>query len=271
MTKEKTPHPKRDAICNFVALIIIFFAVGALVSAVSGAVDGDNRATMLINIGGSLLTVLIAVIFVKKTSNTSILKSLGIKQFDIFAFLFSLLGAVALSYVGRHICGFLLADSMTVESSSSNTVTALFVLEVIIVGPIAEEIVFRFGGIETLKRGLPAPVVIGLITALFAVMHLYNIQGFISILTISLVWTVVYYYTGNIIYSIISHILYNALQLVEWEKIVLFGTPVGYSKNGFVMCSIPWFILELLILAAAIVCFIKFFRPKYITARKKNR
>ena len=97
-------------------------------------------------------------------------------------------------------------------------------------------------------------------------MHAYNIQGITAMLAISLIWTVVYYYTGNIIYTIAGHVVYNSLQLVDKSKVVLFGTPVYYLKNGFIMCSIPWLIILLVILLAMTIYFVKIFRHKFITA-----
>ena len=102
------------------------------------------------------------------------------------------------------------------------------------------------------------------VTILFAVLHAYNIQGILAMLSISLIWTLVYYYTGNILYTALGHIAYNSLALVDKNRILILGEPVCYLKNGFIMCSMPWLVIQTALFIAAIVYFVLYFVPKKI-------
>ncbi len=265
MKDEKTPHPKREAIFNLLTLLIIFMAVGAFISAISGASGDNDGSSNILNSVAYLASGIFTIWFLKKTCGRTIIQAVDFKKLDVFVFLFSIICPLSLSYVVMHLCGWILSSSTVIESNSSAAPGIGLIVEAVIIAPLAEELIFRFGGIEVIKKEYKAPFVIILITVLFAVMHAYNIQGITAMLAISLIWTVVYYYTGNIIYTVAGHIIYNSLQLVDKSKVVLFGTPVYYLKNGFIMCSIPWLVIQFVILLAMAIYFVKIFRHKFIT------
>lgn len=83
-----------------------------------------------------------------------------------------------------------------------------------VIAPIAEEIFFR-GYVFTAARrtyGL-APAFI-LSALLFAIAHL-NLQAFVPIFLIGLVFCYVYWRTGSLVPSMIAHVLNNALALIS--------------------------------------------------------
>lgn len=265
MKDKKTSHPKREAIINFLTMLFIFMAAGAFVSTISGVSGDSDRISNIFNSVAYLASGIFSIWFVKKTCGRTILQAVDFKHFDIFVLLFSIICPLSLSYVVMHLCGLILSSSTVIESNSSVALGIGLIVEAVIVAPLAEELIFRFGGIEILKREYKAPFAIIIVTVLFAVMHAYNIQGITAMLTISLIWTVVYYYTGNVIYTIAGHIIYNSLQLVDKSKLIIFGSPAYYLKNGFIMCSIPWLVIQLVILLVMVIYFVMIFRKKYGT------
>ena len=74
-----------------------------------------------------------------------------------------------------HLCGLILSTLTVIESNRSGIPGIWLIFEAVIIAPLAEELIFRFGGIELIKKEYKAPFVIIVITVLFAVMHAYNI------------------------------------------------------------------------------------------------
>lgn len=71
--------------------------------------------------------------------------------------------------------------------------------------PIFEEIIFRFGLYKKLNSKLNVFISILVTSIVFAVIHIYNVDGFIILLGISLIWHYSFYKTNNLIYPILLH------------------------------------------------------------------
>lgn len=78
-----------------------------------------------------------------------------------------------------------------------------------IFAPIFEEIIFRFGLYKKLNRKLSVFISILVTSIVFSLIHIYNIDGFIIVLGISLVWNYSFYKTDNLIYPILLHLFHN--------------------------------------------------------------
>lgn len=81
--------------------------------------------------------------------------------------------------------------------------------------PIFEEIIIRFGLYEKLNKKMNYVLAIVISSIIFAILHLYNVYGFILLFVISIVWNYSYCKTNNLIYPIILHFVHNAYALLS--------------------------------------------------------
>lgn len=81
--------------------------------------------------------------------------------------------------------------------------------------PIFEEIIFRFGLYKKLNSKLNVFISILVTSIVFAVIHIYNVDGFIILLGISLIWHYSFYKTNNLIYPILLHFFHNLYALSD--------------------------------------------------------
>ena len=83
---------------------------------------------------------------------------------------------------------------------------------VILLGPIAEEVLFRGFSYNAIKRRWGSNRAMVLTAAIFAGLHT-NIFGFLPIMALGILLAYVYEKTGNLICSITIHILHNSLMV----------------------------------------------------------
>lgn len=82
-----------------------------------------------------------------------------------------------------------------------------------IFAPIFEEIIFRFGIYKKLNKKINIFISIIITSILFSLLHLYEIEGFIILLGISIVWNYVFYKSNNLVYPILLHFIHNLYAL----------------------------------------------------------
>lgn len=82
-------------------------------------------------------------------------------------------------------------------------------ITICILAPIFEEIVFRFGLYKKLNKKFNAFISMLIISLVFTIMHFYNVDGFIILIGISLVWNYSFYKTDNLFYPILLHFFHN--------------------------------------------------------------
>ena len=109
-----------------------------------------------------------------------------------------------------------------------------------------------------------------IISAFFAILHTYNIQGVISIFILSVVVSVVYYYTRNVIYAILIHVLYNASSLIDRTKFTLLGESITSIKNGFYTFSKYWLLIQLFIIVIGVIYTFFIFIPNNKKSKQKR-
>lgn len=78
-----------------------------------------------------------------------------------------------------------------------------------LLGPILEEIVFRFGLYEYFNAKVKPFYSILITSFIFSIFHMYGIEGTIILIIISIIWNYSYYKTNNLIYPIFAHFVYN--------------------------------------------------------------
>ena len=84
-----------------------------------------------------------------------------------------------------------------------------------IFAPICEEIIFRFGLYEKINKKFNVVISILITSIIFSIIHFYQLDGIIILLTISTIWNYAYYKTNNLLYPIIFHFLHNLYALIS--------------------------------------------------------
>jgi membrane protease YdiL (CAAX protease family) len=87
----------------------------------------------------------------------------------------------------------------------SPAVVAITVLDVVVLTPVLEELLFRGLLFATLRRGLGAPSAALASAAVFALAHGYGVLGFASVFWSALLWAWAYERTGSLLPCIAAH------------------------------------------------------------------
>lgn len=148
--------------------------------------------------------------------------------------------------------GFIASNFMEVKPSHTHEITVISVIMSVIVASVSEELIFRLCGVGILKKHYSKTFTILFTTLIFALIHLYNIQGTIDVFVGTIWFALCYYYTENILYTITAHSLHNLLCVPDFSA--LYNT-----VNGFQILHIQWFILMAIIFAVSVVWFVKTF------------
>ena len=258
--KEKI-KPLGNLLTVMLILIIVEILFGTLNDLLNSIIKIEISKSILLTISMIVSSIFI-ILYTKKTTGKNIKER--IKKIDIPTIVIWLLYAKALMIVLMNISELILSKRISIENQTTLENTLYFIINAIIIGPIIEEIIFRYSSIELLREKYKSWTIIILLSILFTLFHSYNIQGRITILILGLALSIVYYYTKNILNTIIIHIIYNVIELIDTSKIVLFNSPIYYKKNGFIVYSTPCIIISLIIIVLSIIYIKKIFMKKYI-------
>ena len=92
----------------------------------------------------------------------------------------------------------------------------LFALVTIIIAPICEEIIFRYGIYEFIKSKFNMIVSIIFTSVVFSVIHFYSLSGTIILVILGLLMSIVYIKKNrNILYPIIAHLIFNLFAFIN--------------------------------------------------------
>lgn len=182
---------------------------------------------------------------------------------------FSISGAVALTLAGfvfaeiiNFIDGIILSGFISVEPNETAVSENVLLPTVVLLGPVCEELLFRFGMTELLREHFRPWFVILSVTALFAVSHSYNIQGVLNVFFSLLPAILVCFYTKNLLYSIFSHILHNAMCYIPFGDMRIMGKALYYEKNGFEIPSVYYLIICIAVCMICTAWSVRVFMPK---------
>lgn len=107
----------------------------------------------------------------------------------------------------------------------------------VVLAPIGEELLFRSGLYSLLKRKLKPVTAIVISAFIFAILHGYNLLGITSCFFAGIFFAIVYERTGNVWYSIFTHLMCNLFTLtfntMEQRDVTLMGSPIQYEINGY--------------------------------------
>lgn len=157
--------------------------------------------------------------------------------------------------------GAIFSRFMTVKENTHSTVTAAAVIGSVILAPIGEELTYRLCGQGLIGKCYGKMFTILFPTLVFSLMHgFYNIQGMVNVFAGTICFALCYYYTENVLYTIIAHMLHNLCCLPD-------ASAFYNSVNGFDIPKLPAAAVCLVIFAAGVVWYVKVFRVKYGAAR----
>jgi membrane protease YdiL (CAAX protease family) len=260
---------KRKAIKSLFAALIVFLGMGVFFSMLSGflgaALNFDSESATASSVFNTLAYiasgVLICLILYK--DNGLSLKSAFSSKIDFTVIIAAVLGIHALQDILLQIIALALSDKTTVTANSVSFSWAL-VVEVVLIAPIVEEILFRFAGIGLLRDKYKKWTLCVVISIVFSITHFYGIQGFVSTFIFSITLCCVYYRLSNIVYPIAIHMLYNATTFLYSSENYIFGSPMGTVKNGYNVYSTPLIIIQAIILIAVLAYIKLYYIPKYV-------
>lgn len=262
ITKRKICAPLL-AVLPMIIYVAAAFTAGILI-AVTGVIMG--KTTDEINAAASSyipheicmgLAALCSVFIVKGYSKTSFREVCHIKKFDIGVPIMLLLFTWSAGELFDHLSGSVLSNFITVEPNSTPFTGAFGIVCMVILAPIFEEIIFRFAGTEIPRGAYSTPLICIANGLYFAVMHSYNIQGFLHIVLVGASIAYVFCKTRNIFYTMLTHALNNLLCLVPFDNFAY------YEKNGFILGNWYWLAINAVLLAVSLIYLIKVFRKKY--------
>lgn len=208
----------------------------------------ENQVTGYAGEIGTLITAVIVTLFVakKKIGNKNISGKWKINYRIIITAIVSI---CILKILLESTLGICLNRVLPVESNDVGNPGFMEYIMIILVGPIFEELMFRYGVYNLLRRktGKTFAIIVG--SLFFAALHVYNIQGFIETFVAGVVFSIIYEMTGNIWYNIFCHMMCNAYSTIE-NALVNSGIAIYTEKNGYVINNFA------VIAAAAVICII---------------
>ena len=222
----------------------------------------DNIMFVLVELG-MLTAAVVSCIFVKSKHGTGLKEIIHFKNFDFAVPVMLTLFIWSADELCDHFGGLLLSNFMTVEPNENNLSGIIGFISAVILAPLFEEIIFRFGACELPRGAYSMPIICIADGIFFAWVHNYNIQGFFNVFIGGVCAAYVYCKTRNILYTMLEHAIHNALCFIPFSEISIFGTPVYYEKNGFVLNGWWYGAIHAVILAVCLVYYFKVFRKKY--------
>lgn len=264
LKKKITVGPRIKAVIYSVSPMILYLAVTIIFAVVLEVAFPDNDELYdtlftITDIVSWVIVILIVNSDIKKQKGVSVGKAVGFKSFDPILTVMILLFGYCGAEVIDSITAYILSGHMTVEPNRSLD-GAIDVIHAVLIAPVAEEIVFRFFGIEYGKGHFNISLIMIANALYFTVLHGYNIQGFANVLVYGLASAYIYIKTGSLINLMIAHSLHNMFCCVD------FGDTY-YQVNGFNISHPWWFAVNAVITAGVIVWYFVSFRKKYC---KKN-
>lgn len=240
----------------YLFLLVLFILIYALLQG-----DYPDKIFFLINAVSMSLAAAIMCGVLRKQTGKRLKNVLSIRKFDLTLVLLLLIFTWCAGHVTDGIVAYLCSGFMTVASNASPT-TSLDIAEAILAAPILEEIIFRYLGTEFTEQYFPLPFICVANAVYFTLMHGYNIQGFANIMVFAVCMVYIYLKTRNLLYMILVHMLHNTACLLDYGDKPFLGSPIYSEKNGFVLGSPQWIIVNLVVAVVCAVIYLKKYRGK---------
>jgi len=264
LTKERIKKPLLCGVAFLYSLIVTFFVM--IIGTVIGmSFHGDDfefseAATLVITEIGMLTASAVACTFVKKRHGTRLREAISVKNFDLALPVMLMLFTWGFGEVVDHFIGFILKNHMVVEPNTREGELIVLLISAVICAPIFEELICRFGWCELARGAYSVPIICIANGIFFSLPHFYNIQGFINVFITGVCFAYVYCKTRNILYTMITHAIHNALCFCDLE--IIFGEHATH-ENGFVQYSWQYLAVNAVLVIISVIYFVKVFRKKY--------
>ena len=242
-------------------MMLLIFALMIVLSVSFYLIGGIFGKAELFSHIGTALTAMIVILLQKEMSGISFKDSVKLKNFDIKVPIYLTMLEFGLCELADQVTAVICSNFMTVTHNETVKFSLMNIFLIVIMAPIFEEMIFRFGVIGSFGKnfGRESGIVFTVIISgiFFSAIHLYNIQGFVDVLIGGILFAVVYIYTENILYTMILHLIHNAMCFLPFFKYTYI--------RGFAFASTPHLIACGVLAAIGLVFFIGYFRPRYIT------
>ena len=232
---------------NAISYVFVFLGLQIVLGLVLGflinALGLEEHSVELLMSFGSLATILAAIYvikMIKKENNIAFKSRLSLKNIN-YKFL---LGSSLLTISLTVILDFVMIGLLKMEPQKAEPITAsiygvLMVIAIIIIAPIFEEIIFRFGVLEKLETKFNKISALIITSLVFTVVHFYGLTGFLQVFILAMVMGYFYSHTKNLVYVIFIHFVNNLFSTMQ-------NISVTNNPNSF-LAGFPHFGIELLI------------------------
>ncbi len=171
----------------------------------------------------------------KSKDKINIKECLNLRKFNVSILLKYMFLSFIIRILLEQLVTFIPISTTDVQIPSNVFEIIAEIVTTCIFAPIFEEIIFRFGLYKKLNKKLNIFISIMLTSIVFALIHIYNIDGFIILLGISLIWNYSFYKTNNLVYPIALHLIHNLyavsdnlLNYSNYWYILLIISVIGY-------------------------------------------
>lgn len=165
-----------------------------------------------------IIFVLLAIYVIDKRKNKykdNIKKKLDLKNIDLKYLIESSCLTLGVSIILFQIISLLPIETSDNGFDINFLSMCVYFITTCLLGPILEEIVFRFGLYEYFNAKIKPFYSILITSLIFSIFHMYGIEGTIILIIISIIWNYSYYKTNNLIYPIFAHFVYNFYIIVN--------------------------------------------------------
>ena len=215
----------------------------------------DDQQTLYSGTLGIMVTSLVFAIYAKK-KGVAKEKADHKMKLDLRAILIALVSIAAIKVLFGTFVGMGLGHLFPTEAYTSNKSTWLDHAYGIIIAPIAEEMMFRFGLYNIVSKRVGKTASLIFTSVIFTMLHGFRLDTLIEIFAASVVYTMIYELTGNVWYNIICHMMSNAFTSIV-NELVHSGIPVFTEPKGYVIFNNMVMIAAAFIIITAILVFKK--------------
>jgi membrane protease YdiL (CAAX protease family) len=197
--------------------VFIYLFMGTIFTLILGFIPGISETVLKYAsiIPTTVLTALYIISRMKKIYNIDIKNVLSFKKVNLsllIGYVLFIMGSIYLIDIGlNYIAPFINIPGNSVMTFSSVVEMIVAFIACVIFAPICEETIFRFGFCESLMTKHKVLTTIIISTIIFTILHLYGVIDSIEVFYISILLSIIYFKTKNLIYSIIVHAVNNLI------------------------------------------------------------
>lgn len=257
MVEKKASFKIWDVIKMFLLFVALQVLVG-IFTVFLAIFIGFNTSNPLVSSLNSIVALALVISIISRKVKISIIENLKIsnnhRKLIVSIFIFSLGLSIVISEIGNYITELFPMSERMIEIFNeifSGEVSFIgTIIHVIIVAPIAEEVLFRGIMLKGLLKRYSAITSILVTALLFAIIHL-NIYQFVGAFIAGLLLGWLYLKTESLLLCIISHAAYNSIGYILWDLLKL--KIKGYTLEGFQPIWFTLFGVLLLIIFGIII------------------